>query len=186
MMSFVSKEFAQLFPWLSQIRLNGLIMWKIRLSHLLSLRRANCVKMINRINLGLLSERISLMMISWYIVAIIMIITDSISEVCKLRKWNRRKINLKKIMRTTIINFSRKYNSAFLQTKGEIGKTLKTSSTWTKERWNKRPTQSVQKTANLTQICVPPSVTLVMTMIKKSLSKSEIDLHQMKTSVSPR
>ena len=159
MMSFESKEFAQSFPWLYQIYLNGLIMWRTRLSHLLSLRKANCAKMINWINLGLLSERISLMMISWFIVVIIMIIMVSISEVCKLKRRIRRKINLRKIMRTTIINFSRKYNSAFPQIKAEIEKILKTLSMWTKERWNKRPTQSVQKTANSTQICALPSVT---------------------------
>jgi hypothetical protein len=62
-------------------------------------------------------------------VEIIMIIMALILEVCKLRKWKRRKINLKKIMRTTIINFSRKYNSAFPQTMAEIGKILKTLST---------------------------------------------------------
>ena len=54
-----------------------------------------------------------------------MIIMASHSEVCKLTKWNRRKINLRKIMRTIIINFSRKYNNAFPLTKAEIGKILK-------------------------------------------------------------
>ena len=129
--------------------------------------------MIKMINLAQLLAIISSMMTSWTL------------EVTAGTTTRKMRIQKKRMMKTIVISFSRKYNNAFLRIMESTGKTLRIMLTSTREKQSKRRMLSALKTMISTRIWEHHSLVWPPMMIRiSSHSKNGIDRHQMIISIS--